>query len=68
MPTSGQFNHQFTNTNDEVLIKNGLRKVKVTENKIMNADGICDLIGLELGTYQAGNMSFPTAENLENVA
>jgi len=68
MPTCGQFNHQLTNANDEVKIKKRLRKIKLTGKKIIKTDGSCDLIDLELGTYQAENKSFPVAENLENVA
>jgi len=68
MPTCGQFNHQFTNANDEVLIKKRLRKTKPTENKTIKTDGGCGLIDSELGAYQAENKSFPIAENLKNVA
>jgi len=64
MPTCGQFNHQFTNANDDVRIKRRLGKTKLTENKTIKTDGVCGLIDPGLGAYQAENK----AANLENAA
>ena len=60
MPTCGQFNHQFinSNSNDEVRIKRRLRKIKFTENKIIKMTGICNSINLVSGGSKTENKSF----------